>query len=119
MFTLYRLKMLAVPISASDSLTLYKLDKHRNNIAWIELITEKYQAKIVWRLWICAVQGLPRWRPGTSATQCVQILSRYCLDIVWILSGYCLDIVRILSSRSNITKLQRGQNWTYIQRLTV
>ena len=45
---------------------------------------------------------------SNSICQIVQILSRYCPDIVWILSG-----------RSNITKLQRGQKGTYIQRLTI
>ena len=54
-----------------------------------------------------------------SIYQQLDLPDRYCPDIVQILSGYCPDIVRILSGRSNITKLQRGQNWTYIQRLTI
>ena len=60
----------------------------------------------------------PPLGPYISNSSC-RILSRYCPDIVQILSRYCPDIVRILSGRSNITKLQRGQNWTYIQRLTL
>ena len=45
------------------------------------------------------------------------ILSRYCADLVRKLSGSCPDLVRG-EDRIN-TKLYGGQNWTYIQRLTI
>ena len=47
----------------------------------------------------------------------VWVLSGCCPDVVWKLSGSCPDLVRG-EDRIN-TKLQGGQNWTYIQRLTI
>ena len=78
-------------------------------IVWRELATEKTSSDN------CRAAAGIHLLVHISATR----FARYCPDIVQVLSGSCLDIVRILSESSNITKLQRGQNWTYIQRLII